>query len=72
MMQMLLLLLLLSGVGLALGQSNITDGTAHVLTNKNLYEALTGKAETIVLHNDVALGTEFEQFEGGAPLYIDR
>lgn len=71
MMQMLLLLL--SGVGLALGQSNITDGTvAHVRTKKDLYEALTGKAETIVLHNDVPLGPEFEQFEGGAPLYIDR
>jgi hypothetical protein len=68
----LLLLLLLSGALLAFGQSNSTAGSiVHVETDHDLYTALTVNAETIVLHNDVAMGAEFEQFKG-SPLQIDR
>lgn len=68
---MLLLLLILLFLGSNLAQPFSPGSVAHVRTDGELYTALTGKSETIVLHNDVALGPEFAKFEG-SPLNITR
>lgn len=70
---MLFLVLLLLLLGSKLGCSAQPAGreTAHVRSDDELYLALTGGTETIVLHNDVALSPEFAKFEG-SPLNITR
>jgi hypothetical protein len=72
MKQTMLLLLLLSGALVVLGQISSTAGKAvHVKSNRDLLKALKGKAGTIVLDKYVAMGRDFQQFEG-SPLQIKR
>lgn len=67
----MLFLVLLLLLGSNFGNAQPAGKVAHVRTDDELYSALMGKAETIVLHNDVALGPEFAKFEG-SPLNITR
>lgn len=69
------LLLLLSCIillnSLACCDAQANGSVVTVRDSEQLYEALTGKAQVIVLQNDVALGPEFDKFEA-TPLLIDR
>lgn len=68
----MLLLLQLSGALVVLGQNANTAGkVVHVKSDRDLFKALKGKAGTIVLDKDVAMGRDFQQFEG-SPLQIKR
>ena len=66
-----LLLLLVTTAASFADAAQGNSSVAYVRDSKELYEALTGTPEVIVLQNDVSLGPEFDKYEA-SPLLITR